>query len=150
MNGAGKIVGSGIIYVEGNIRLLDFGDLEYDGSFTLVSEGDVEINEDLVPKDAFVTQDVIGIVSHGEIRLGSASDQPEVAAALFAQERIHVVNSNTFLAGAALSHQFRADSPTHVYFVPGLADHLPPGMPGTDGQPGRVWRQVPRSWVELE
>lgn len=150
MNSSGQIVGSGIIYVEGDIRMENTGDLQYDGVFTLVSEGDVEIDEDLIPKNDFVTNDVLGIVSHGEIRLGSGSDQPEVAAALFAQERIHVVGAHTFIAGSAVSNQIRADQPTHVYFVPGLADHLPPGLPGTDGLPGRVWRQVPRSWVELE
>jgi len=150
MNSSGQILGSGIIYVEGDIRLLDFGDLEYDGTFTLVSEGDVVIDEDLIPKDAFVTNDVIGILSHGEIRLGGTSDQPEVAAALYAQERIHVLNASTFIAGATVSNQFRADQPTHVYFVPGLAENLPPGLPTPGGLPGRVWRQVPRSWVELE
>ena len=39
----------------------------------VIEEGDVDINEDLIPMNAFSTNDVIGIVSYGEIRLGSAS-----------------------------------------------------------------------------
>lgn len=150
VNSSGEVQGDGIIYVEGKIHVLDFGDVHYDGEFTLVSEGDVVIDEDLLSKDGFVTNDVLGIISHGRIVLGTANDQPEVTAALFAQEQIHVQDEDTFIAGAVVSNRFNLIRPCHVYFIPSLVENMPPGMPGTLGQTAKAWRRVPRSWVELD
>lgn len=149
VNSTGLVQGSGIIYVEGDIRVLDFGDIRYDGRFTLVSEGDVRIDDDVLSKDEFATNDVLGVVSRGSIIVGATLDQPEISAALFAQEKLRVESSDSFIAGAVVANQIDLNRPTHVYFVSSLAANMPPGMPGSL-ELARSWRRVPRSWVELD
>jgi hypothetical protein len=152
MDAAGNIQASGIIYVEGDFKIADGpGDFLYDGRFTIVSEGDMVLDEDLMSKQTFATNDVAGLISHGDIRIGTVTNEdPEFNAAIFAQEEIHVITRTAHVAGAMVSNHVRADYPLQIYEVPALAENLPPGMPGTKGIPPVAWRKVPRSWVELE
>jgi hypothetical protein len=152
LDAAGNVQATGIIYVEGDFKTADGpGDFYYDGRFTIVSEGDMLLDEDLMSKDAFATNDVAGLISHGEIRIGTVTNEdPEFNAAIFAQEEIRVLTRTTHVAGAIVTNAVRADYPLQIYEVPALADNLPPGLPGTKGIPPVAWRMVPRSWVELQ
>jgi len=152
VNSLGEITGSGIIYVEGNITVADGpGDFIYEGKFTLVAEGDIILDEDLLSDGTFATSDALGIVTPGTVRIGtSTNDEPELMIALFAQEEVRVETSRTYIAGTVVTNHLDLDETLEVYQAPALTDNLPPGMPGSHGKTARSWRQVPRSWVELE
>jgi hypothetical protein len=152
VNAFGKITGSGIIYVEGNITVADGpGDFSYDGKFTLVAEGDIILDEDLFSDGTFASDDALGIITPGTVRIGtSTNDEPELMVALFAQEEVRIETSRTFIAGTVVSNYLDLNQTLEVYQVPALSLNLPPGMPGSHGKPVTAWRQVPRSWVELE
>jgi hypothetical protein len=148
---AGNVTGSGIIYVRGNITVADGpGDFRYDGRFTLVAEGDIILDEDLYAKGQFASDDVLGIITPGTIMIGTVTnDEPEITAAIFAQEQVHVLTAEAHLAGSVVSNSMTLDRDTDIYSVPALLDNLPPGMPGTAGVPLMTWRRLPRTWTEL-
>jgi len=70
--------------------------------------------------------------------------------ALFAQEGVRVETKRTHVAGTIVSNHIQLDSTLESFQVPALTDNMPPGMPGTFAKPAKAWRQVPRSWVELD
>ena len=152
VDAAGNIDGSGIIYVEGNFTVADGpGDFYYDGRFTIVAEGDVILDEDLLSKGEFGTNDALGVVTPGSVRIGTVTnDEPELMMALFAQESVRVETRRTHVAGTIVSNHIQLDTTLESFQVPALTDNMPPGMPGTLAKPARAWRQVPRSWVEFD
>jgi hypothetical protein len=160
LDAMGNLQISGIVYVRGDIRVegksVKLRDatarenaIRYDGRGTLVAEGDVSVDAHLVPRDTFPTNDVLGVVSHGRIALGTGASQLVLAGAFFAQEEVSNAKQNQ-LAGTIVSNHFGMTQVPEIFQVPELAKNLPPGMPGGDDIYIYAWRRVPRSWVELE
>ncbi len=145
---SGYLVGQGIIYVQGNIEITGTCPVQYDGRFTLVSEGDVMVDADFYSKGTFATDDMVGVVSHGEITFGDKKSQMSVSGAFFAQEKVTVFKQ-TALAGTLVSNLFNMTQVPDLYQVPSLASNLSPGMPGAEDVYRYSWRRVPKSWTEL-
>lgn len=153
VDAAGNITTSGIVYVQGNINITEGksgGALRYDGRALLVSERNVHINTDLYAKTMFPTKDVLGIVAHGKMGIGTegGASQLNLQGAFFAQEEI-INGKQNKLMGSIVSNTFGMRNVPDIYQVPALARNLPPGMPGGDDVDVFAWRRVPRSWVEL-
>lgn len=151
VDAAGNIVTSGIVYVQGNINISGGSALKYNGRAMFVSEKNVNINTDLYAKTMFPTTDVLGVVAHGKMGIGTAggASQLNLQGAFFAQEEI-INGKQNKLMGSIVSNTFGMLNVPDIYQVPALAKNLPPGMPGADDVDIFAWRRVPRSWVELE
>ena len=150
LDAAGNLLISGIVYVEGNIAIEGDGDIVYDGQGTLVSTGDVSIYTSFYSREVFPTDDVVGVVAHGELALGDEGlEHLHMAGAFFAQENVSNGMQNHVL-GTLVSNHFTMTQVPNIYQVPCLVENLPPGMPGGDDASRLAWRRVPRSWVELD
>jgi len=153
VDAAGNITTSGIVYVMGNINVSGGGagaPLQYDGKAVLVAEQNVNINTDLYAKTMFPTKDVLGVVAHGRMEIGTAggASQLNLQGAFFAQEEI-INGKQNKLMGSIVSNTFGMLNVPDIYQVPALAENLPPSMPGAADVDAFAWRRVPRSWVEL-
>jgi hypothetical protein len=145
----GNLQISGIVYVKGDITIGGSDPVLYDGRGTLVSEGSVSVGVDLYSKGQFPTDDVLGVISHTRMHLGTSDAQLKLAGAFFAQEEVENGKQN-HLAGSIVSNSFGMTQVPDLYQVPALSKNLPPGMPGADDVNQYAWRRVPRSWVELD
>ena len=149
LDAAGNLTVTGMVYVEGNIILKGTGTIEYDGKFSLISEGDITVDVDLVTKGIFPTDDAGGFIAHGGINLGGDKSQLEVMGAFFAQEEI-ITSKQTQVAGTLVSNYFGATQVPDIYQVPELVKNMPPGLPGGGDVYMYTWQRVPKSWVELD
>jgi hypothetical protein len=154
LDASGNLVISGIVYVQGNINL-NAGDsgktaIQYDGKGMLVAEQDVNINTHLYARTMFPAQDLLGVVAHGsmEIGTGAGAAQLYLQGAYFAQEEVINGKQNKIM-GALVANSFGMTNVPDIFQVPGLARNLPPSMPGAADVDILAWRRVPRSWVEL-
>ena len=152
LDNKGNLTISGIVYVQGKITIT--GDntgqpLLYDGKGTLVAEDDVLIDNNILSKGTFPTDDALGVISYKQMYIGSDDSQMKLMGAFYAQEE--VINAKqTQLAGTIVSNWFGMKQVPDIYQVPELVRNLPPGMPGSDDVNIYSWRQVPRSWMELD
>ena len=154
VDASGNLVLSGIVYVQGSVNIYD-GDsnkmaIQYQGKATLVAEGNVSINTHLYAKTMFPTTDVLGVVAHGSMGIGTSggSSQLNLQGAFFAQEEILNGKQNKIM-GTIVANSFGMENVPDIYEVPALAQNLSPRMPGADDVDVFAWRRVPRSWVEL-
>lgn len=135
IDGSGNMTISGIVYVTGDINLNRTGGntLTYRGSGTLVSTGSIYIHTNLVPRGTFPTTDAIGMIARRRLELatGPGDSQLTLTGAFYAQERV-VSQKQSEIAGTLVSSYFSMQNVPHLYQVPALADHLPPGLPGSD------------------
>jgi len=150
LDASGNLTMSGIVYVAGEIEIQGSGPIKYDGRFTLVSEGNVNINTSFYSKDVFPTNDVAGIIAHKKIQLGTGggASHLNLAGAFFAQEEV-VNGKQNDLVGTIVSNYFGMSQVPNLYQVPTLGKNLPPGMPGADDVYIYAWWLVPRSWTQL-
>jgi hypothetical protein len=149
MDAAGNLAVTGMVYVEGDIVIKGANPIEYDGRFTLISEGNVTMDADFLSKGIFPSDDAAGIIAHGRMDLGVNKSQLQLMGAFFAQEEI-ITTKQTELAGTLVSNYFGATQVPDIYQVPDLVKHMPPGMPGADDVYLYAWMRVPKSWVELD
>ena len=115
---------------------------------TLACTGSVYAHTDLIPAGTFPTTDVLGVIARHQIQLatGSGDSQLKMVGAFYAQEQVQSQKQNE-IAGTFVSSYFSMQNVPHMYQVPTLPDHLPPGMPGSTP----IWivtTQV-NSWKEL-
>lgn len=154
VDASGNLVTTGIVYVQGDIKISEGrsgkAGIQYDGRATLVAEGDVEINTHFIAKTMFPTKDIVGLVAHGSMGLGTSGGaaQLNLQGAFFAQEEVINGKQNKIM-GALVANSFGMENVPDIYQVPNLAANLPPRMPGADDYDIFAWRRVPRSWVEL-
>jgi hypothetical protein len=149
MDAAGNLTVSGMVYVEGDIIMKGENPIEYDGRFTLISEGNVTMDADFLSKGTFPTDDAAGVIAHGSMRLGADKSHLDLMGAFFSQEEI-ITAKQTSLAGTLVSNYFGATQVPDIYQVPELSKNMPPGMPGADDVYMYAWQKVPKSWVELD
>jgi len=127
---------SGIILID--VENIDFNignkkySIEYEGTGTIVSKGDISIHGDLLAKNLFPTTDALGLVAYNDLNFatGGGDSQLKMMGAFYAQNKITSAKQNE-IAGTFVSNYF--DMGTNVpsiFQVPGLENHLPPGMPG--------------------
>jgi hypothetical protein len=152
VDGSGRLRISGIVYVTGNIYILDSNgnkNLRYQGKGTLVSEQNIYINTDLLPDSGtFPITNHMGFISRHRIELATQGGgaQLNLAGAYYAQEQVVSTMQNE-IGGTFVTSYFSMQNVPHMYQVPSLPDNLPPGMPGS----GRVWIKTVRidSWREI-
>lgn len=127
---------SGIIVID--VDGIDFAigkkndSIQYYGTGTIVSKGDISVHGDLLAKELFPTTDSLGLIAYNDINLatGSGDSQLKMMGAFYAQNKIASAKQNQ-IAGTFVSDYF--DMGTNVpkiFQVPGLENNLPPGMPG--------------------
>lgn len=127
---------SGIIVID--VDNIDFAigkkndSIEYVGTGTIVSKGDISIHGDLLAKNIFPTSNALGLIAYHDLNLatGTGDSQLKMMGAFYAQNKITSVKQNQ-IAGTFVSNYF--DMGTNVpkiFQVPGLENYLPPGMPG--------------------
>ncbi|MCE5200886.1 hypothetical protein LLG39_18140, partial [bacterium] len=77
---------------------------------------------------------------------GSGDAQLTMAIAMYAQHQIVSVKQNE-VAGTMVASYYQMSNVPRLYQVPELANHLPPGMPGSD--PIWIASISIESWQEL-
>lgn len=149
IDGSGNMTISGIVYVTGNIS---FGPSKsriiYQGSGTLVTPQSSYIHCDLMPKVNFPRNDALGLIAGDRIELatGGGDAQLTMALAMYAQHKV-VSNKQSEIAGTIVSSYYEMSNVPRIYQVPELADHLPPGMPGSE--PIWIVSLDVESWQEI-
>ena len=146
----GNITISGIVYVNGDINIAPNNSsgksMTYVGRGTLVSTGNLDIETSLLPANGnFPIVHAMGFIARKNMYVG-VSSQLSLAGAFYAQQQI-VSSKQNELAGTFVTSYFSMQNVPHMYQVPTLPDHLPPGMPGS----GRIWVKTVRidSWREI-
>lgn len=156
VDAAGNVTISGIVMVTGNINV-SAGDgprkndpLIYDGRGTLVSKGTMYVNTSLLSKDAYPSNDVLGLLSYNNLELGTGpgASQLTMMAAVFAQSQI-INEKQNHIAGAMVSNYFSMKNVPSIWQVPALVDNLPPGMPGGNTITTYIWKELPATWREV-
>lgn len=121
---------TGIVYVDGDISFSGGKIHKYTGSGTLVSTGNINVDCNVLPKTNFPVTDSLGLIAAHNMTVGGGA-QLSVAAACYAQYQIYIPKQ-TELAGTCVSSYFNLKNVPHLYQVPALSSHLPPGMPGAE------------------
>jgi hypothetical protein len=125
---------SGIVYINGDLSLGSKGKpIRYSGSGTIVATGNIYIHGDVLPKTKFPTVDALGLIArrHAGIATGGGDSQLTMALAVYAQENV-TIGKQCEIAGTVVTSYFAMNNVPHIYQVPELSNHLPPGMPGAD------------------
>jgi len=135
-DGVGKVTISGIVYVTGDIVLNSSGKyktLTYRGAGTLASTGDIYVHCNVLPETNFPLTDRLGLVAAHNmwIATGPSDAQLTLALAAYAQYKVKV-GKQCELAGTLVSSYYEMLMVPHLYQVPELSKHLPPGLPGSD------------------
>jgi hypothetical protein len=156
VDGHGNISVHGIVYVNGDINF-NRGSGSGNGTFTystgpaggsLASTGNINVHTDLLSQGTFPTSDALGLIARHQLTLatGPGDSQLTMEGAFYAQEQVQSQMQNE-IAGTFVSSYFSMQNVPHMYQVPTLSDHLPPGMPGSTP----IWIITTRvnSWTEV-
>ena len=152
MDGDGNMVISGQIYVEGPVSIIGADVISYEGTGTILAEGDVTITTSLVTAginsypaangvlDAGEDLNangildsgedlggILGIMTPGNMILGGAA-QLDIMGLFYAEGQV-VTNKQTNIVGTLVTNYFNAGINVPAIFqVPETANNLPPGM----------------------
>jgi hypothetical protein len=145
----GNMTISGIVYIDGTIT---FGPAKsriiYSGTGTLVTPQSVYVHSDLVPKTNFPHTDALGLCAVDKIELatGGGDAHLTMGVAMYAQHQV-ICNKQSDIAGTIVSSYYSMSNVPHIYQVPDLATHLPPGLPG--GAPVYITGVTMQSWQDI-
>ncbi|MFC1594220.1 hypothetical protein ACFL38_02720 [Candidatus Omnitrophota bacterium] len=150
MDGAGHMTVKGQVYIDSG----DFNtykdsngkEITYEGTGTLLVNGNVEITTDLmtVGADSFPNPSIIGILTPNTLTIGTNS-QRAVMGVFFAENAISI-DKQTNVLGTIVSKYFDMGGQVpRIYQVPETINNMPVGMPGDDGG----WLLSIVSWQEL-
>lgn len=145
----GVLTITGIIRFPGNLDISTNGStVKFAGKGTLFAQGNVYVHGNVMPNTTFPTVDSLGVISKGNIELGTGNGESQIQAmgAWFAQKTIATAKQSTF-AGTYVSNYFNMGTNVpSIFQTPKLSSNLPPGMPGSDG---RVVVSKAPSWRHL-
>jgi len=130
----GNMTISGIVYIDGDISFNPAKSrITYSGVGTLVTPNSVDVHSDVVPAHTFPTTDALGLIAGDRINLatGGGDAHLTMGIAMYAQHQV-VCNKQSDIAGTIVSSFYSMSNVPHLYQVPELANHLPPGMPGAE------------------
>jgi len=156
VDAAGNITISGIVVVTGSVYFTQGGGklgkapFVYDGRGTLAAAGDMHINNSIITKGTFPTDDVMGFIAYHNMEIGTAdyASQLDLMGAFYAQQQISNAHQNQ-IAGTIMSNYFSVADVPSIYQVPALVDNLPPGMPGGATIFTYIWKPLASTWHEL-
>jgi hypothetical protein len=155
VDASGNMSISGIVYVNGDINLnrgsgsvSTFTYSTGPAGATLVASGNISVHTNVLPQGTFPTTNVLGMIAQHQMQLatGSGDSQLQMMGAFYAQEQV-VSQKQNEICGTFVSSYYSMQNVPHMYQVPALASHLPPGMPGSDP----IWIVTTKlnSWHEL-
>ena len=130
----------GIIRVAGNLHIATKNEgVAYRGEGTIYASGDIHIHGDLMPTGDYLDtldpdMNNLGLIAGDDMNIASGPGESWVIvmAALYANDKTKVAKQ-TRIAGAIVANYFDLGTNVpRVFQAPGLASHLPPGMPGAD------------------
>ncbi len=145
-NGAQWNPATGTLDIEGLIRIAGNLDIatkqegvEYRGEGTIYAAGDIQIHGDLMPTGDYLdttdpNMNNLGLIADDDMNIASGPGESwiKVMAALYANDKTTVAKQ-TRIAGAIVANYFDLGiNVPRVFQAPGLANNLPPGMPGSD------------------
>jgi hypothetical protein len=155
VDASGNMSISGIVYVNGDINLnrgsgsvSTFTYSTGPAGATLVASGNISVHVNVLPQNTFPTSSVLGMIAQHQMQLatGSGDSQLQMMGAFYAQEQV-VSQKQNEICGSFVSSYFSMQNVPHMYQVPALATHLPPGMPGAN--PIWIVTTNVNSWHEL-
>lgn len=119
----------------------DMDAIYYTGKGTIFTEKKLAIGRSIMPSGGtdhiFATNDILGIVTTGEMYIGESVEgsgtdtQLELMGAFFSTSKI-TVNKSLVVAGTIVSDQFEMNNVPTLLEVPALSENLPNGMPAGD------------------
>lgn len=123
----------GTVYVDGDVTI-DTA-IEYEGNGTIVANGDIYLNKDVLAVGTFPNEACLGFVTvdsmYIQIPSPNTTTTPNVEAALFALQKVEI-ESNMCINGALLTRNLEFDHPNgHLITVSELPGNLPEAMPGS-------------------
>lgn len=140
----------GVIRINGNLQVGSKDTVTYSGSGTIFSEGNINVDGNLLPKvgKVFPTTTRLGMIAKLDINLatGSGSSQLTMAGAFYAQGKV-VSRKQNQIAGTFVANSFdMGTNVPNIYQVPALVKNMPPAMPGDKSV---VYLQL-KSWKERQ
>lgn len=150
-DGDGNVQISGIVYVDGDIHLNRSSNrptLTYGGRGTLVADEDINIHCNIIPETGFPMTDALGLVASKNmwVACGSGDSQLTMSLAGYAQYKVKIAKQCK-IAGTFVASYYEMHNVPHIYQVPELANHLPPGLPG--GDPIYIVTIDVKSWQDM-
>ena len=139
-----------VLTINGIIKVssLDISDdITYAGSGTLYVTGNTLIDGNVLPTilASYPTTNVLGVVTAGNLTLGSSASQLLLTGAYYTAGTA-TSSKQTELAGTIVCRQFNITAQVpKIWQIPSLAINLPPGMPGATP----VWVITERTWREI-
>jgi len=124
----------GIIRIAGNLQLGSKDTITYQGSGTVYSEGNINIDGNVVPASGltFPTTARVGFVARHNMNLatGNGSSQLTMAGAFYAQGTIVSAKQNNIAGTFVASYFDMGTNVPAIFQCPTLPYNMPPGMPG--------------------
>jgi hypothetical protein len=146
MDGAGNLIISGIVVVEGDITFdKKGGTIEYEGKGSLVTTGSMTITANLLTRsfNTYPTQDILGVMAADSITFDTS--QLNLMGVFYAENQISSTKQ-TSVAGTFFSDYFdMGQNVPAIYQVPEVIRNLPPGMIGDFS----LWSVKPLTWGEI-
>lgn len=151
MDGSGNLTISGIVYLDNSGTLgmdkhKSNTTITYSGSGTIVAEGRVDIDVNLLTANTFPTTDALGIITPGVIEFDAANI--DVMGAFYAETRIDA-KKQTDVAGTFISNYVNmGQNVPSIFQVPDLSNYLPMGMIDSS-IPTTTWSFTMSDWQEM-
>jgi len=149
MDGSGNLAVSGIVYIDngGSLNTSKAGSnktITYTGSGTILAEGNVQINTDLVTNgNNSFPANILGIMTPNTIGFNEANI--DVMGLFYAEDTIQA-QKQTDIIGTVVSNYFdMGTNVPSVYQVPDVINHLPAGLIGQDA----TWIMKTVSWRKI-
>ncbi len=129
----------GTVFVDGDVYIGEQNyDIVYDGNGTIVANGDIHIYGQLLSKDEYPSDDVLGLVTPADIYFHTQSSNPldsdgprDVQGAFYAGGVVKTMN-NILIEGSIVGAELQFDHPnTHLVTNPQLPTYIPKDMPGS-------------------
>lgn len=132
----------GLVFINGDLTINGHEPITYDGSGSILVAGRVNVETNFLPRHAFPSPDIVGIMAAGDINLGVRASQVSIAG-LFYSERNIFLGKQTALAGTIVCDNFdMGGNVPRIYQVPSTMEHLPRGLIGSDP----IWVMKTLSW----
>ncbi|MBA7522729.1 hypothetical protein ES705_14849 [subsurface metagenome] len=132
-----KLKISGIIVID--VDDIDFAignisdSIEYEGTGTMVSKGDISISGNLLPETLFPESDALGLIAYENLKIfgGTTTNPRQVKMGVFyAQKEIRCDKQNRIIGTFVSDYIDMGNQVPSIYQVPELINNMPPGMPG--------------------
>lgn len=142
----GLLIVDGTVYVDGYLKIgSNIGvstNIYFRGKGTLLVNGQVTLESNLLPETTFPDPDALGIVSPYQAQVTPRSGE-SIYAILYARAGLSFEKDASFY-GVGLTEKMEFKNNPDLYFVDGVGQNLPPNMPVAESQVSiSGWNEVP-------